>query len=612
MPGLHSTVIGHLHQKAVRTPLKEASLSMLQAGTVRPAFTVVIPVYDRTWELREAIQSVLRQTVKNLELILVTDGSPAETMAVINEFRGDPRVRIFSFPRSSGTAVRGRNKGILEARAPYIAFLDSDDLCEPDRLERSFEILEDGNDVVYGAWRAKLDGSRDAGGLADGQVVVSPQCDLAMLREICVPCQSTVAARRSSLMEVGLLKPRMRYREDHELWLRLASKGAQFKATNAVLATLRLHAGNNELNFKKDDNKWANLLEREYLIAPPRPQKIAFVVAGLGISGGLAIVLKHAEALSAAGHDVTLLDCSNSRPEGKDWARSGNVPVIAWQDIGPLLHTPFDAVYATFWTTVEAVKALPAVRKLYFVQSDERLFYADRGTKELVERTYREPMEYVAVADWIAKFLQDEFGHTAHVVRNGVDLRDFDEVLGLRGSGQRPRVLIEGPISVPFKGVADAYAATEGLDCDVWLVSSVGQPEPGWKLAKFVSGASIAQMAELYSACDVLVKLSRIESFCLPALEAMACGCAVVVGEVSGGMEFVENGRNAIVVPAGDITAARQAVAELLAKSQRRAELVAAGHLTAARWSFELSSAAMLSLVQQSGQGLASSPPPGR
>lgn len=97
------------------------------------------------------------------------------------------------------TPFAGATKGILEARGRYIAFLDSDDIAAPDRLEVCLPLLESGQaDVVYGSWRAKLDGTRMIDGLVDGQVVHSPDCDLDMLLKVCVPCQSTVMVRRDS------------------------------------------------------------------------------------------------------------------------------------------------------------------------------------------------------------------------------------------------------------------------------------------------------------------------------------------------------------------------------------------------------------------------------
>jgi len=563
-----------------------------------PLVSFVIPTYDRTDLLRTAVKSALGQTLQVFEVILITDGSPPATMAVVEEFSSDPRVSIFNYPVSSGNAVRGRNKGILEARGRYIAFLDSDDIAAPDRLEVCLPILESGKaDVVYGAWRALFDGTREVDRLAHGQEVHSPDCDLAMLEKICVPCQSTVMVRRDMLLRTGFLKPRMQYREDHELWARLAYHGAQFKSVPHVLTDLRLHAGNNELNFKGNDSYWETLFREEYRLPGPRPRKIAFLLAGLGISGGVAVVLKHVSLLMEEGHDAFVIDLGGHGDIA--WFGNPAIRVYQMEEMARCRLDNIDLLFATFWTTVEWLEKIPARRKLYLVQSDERLFYEADALKAQVADTYRRSYEYIAIARWLIDLLRNEFGQLATYVPNGLDSGLFypDEPLVAKNS-QRPRVLIEGPISVPFKGMADAYAAVSTLDCELWIVSSDGRPERSWRYDRFFEGVNQVEMRRIYSSCDVLLQMSRVESFAYPPLEAMACGCAVVVGDVSGGIEYARDGENVLKVPQGDVAAARAAVLKLLTSTELRGRLMEAGFATAKCWSWESSREAMLGLVE--------------
>lgn len=586
----------HVASKILQRAAEEASA--LRPAGISPLVTFVIPIYNRTDVLRTAIRSALEQTVNALELILVTDGSPPETHAVVDEFRSDPRVRVFSYPVSSGNAVRGRNKGILEARGKYIAFLDSDDIAAPNRLELSLPFLESGQaDVVYGGWRALLDGTREVAGLQNGQVVYSPDCDFATLEKVCVPCQSTVTVRREFLLKSGFLKPKMQYREDHELWVRLAHHGAVFKSIPAVLVDLRLHAGNNELNFKGNDNHWEALLNQEYSRPGPIPKKIGFLLAGLGISGGAAVVLQHVSLLMQAGHDAFVI--ALNREQTIDWFGNPAIRVFGIEELAGQGFDNIDLLFATFWTTTDWLDQIPARRKLYFVQSDERLFYEEESLKARVAATYSRDYEYVVIAPWIARMLQTEFGKTAVCVPNGLDQQRFypGESLEPRKEG-RPRVLIEGPISVPFKGMSDAYAAVSDLDCDLWIVSSDGQPERHWRYERFFARVSNSDMRKIYASCDVLLKMSRVESFAYPPLEAMACGCAVVLGEVNGGIEYAQHGKNLILVPQGDVSAARDAVAQVLQDLNLRRQLVEGGFATVPQWSWERSRDAMLALVE--------------
>lgn len=557
----------------------------------------VIPVYDRTDVLREAIQSALNQTIHDIEVIIVTDGSPAETIVVVDEFAHDPRVRIFNYPKSSGNAVRGRNKGISESRGRYIAFLDSDDIATPERLELTLPLLEANQaDVVYGAWQAIVDGSRDALTIADGQIVLSPNADLKLLLETSVPCQSTVTVRKQLLDVSGYLKPSMKYREDHELWARLAYNGGIFKSLPYVLTKLRLHSGNNELNFIDEDSHWFTKVQSEYTSAGPKPKKIAFILPGVGISGGIAVVFKHAEMLMNAGHDAFVINVGDVGTG--DWYSGNPVPIVHVSDYRTYLFDRIDLLIATGWSTAAWLDKISANRKLYFVQSDERRFFEEPSLQRKIHQTYLISCEYFTEAFWIQRMLRNEFGHDAKYVPNGLDPTKFfpDIPIEPKNPG-KTRILLEGPIVVPFKGMADSYAAIEGLDCEVWIVSSAGRPPSNWKCDRFFESVPFDEMRRIYSSCDIFLKMSRIEGFFGPPMEAMACGCSVVVGKVTGYDEYIVHEGNALVVEQRDILGARAAVQRLITDISLRNSLIEAGFQTVRQWGWDRSAKAMLNVV---------------
>jgi glycosyltransferase involved in cell wall biosynthesis len=561
----------------------------------------VIPVYDRTDVLREAIKSALNQTIRAIEVIIVTDGSPEQTLEVVNEFSSDPRVKIFKFPKSSGNAVRGRNKGILESSGKYISFLDSDDVALPNRLELTLPILETGEaDVVYGAWEALVDGTRTNLDINNGQIIYSPSADLEMLLEASVPCQSTVTVRRKILFEFGFLKPEMKYREDHELWLRLAHFGATFKSISKVLTKLRLHAGNNELNFIDNDGYWFDQLKLNYKNKGPRPKKIAFILPGVGISGGIAVVFKHAEMLMKSGHDVTVINVGDAG-DGS-WFTNNIVPIVDISDSRKYLFDRIDLLFATGWSTAEWLFKINSKRKLYFVQSDERRFFDELPLKQKIHATYDIKCEYLTEAFWIRDFLHDEFGHSAAYVPNGIDLSVFNSSRFLESKGSKVRVLLEGPIVIPFKGMSDSYAAIKDLDCEIWIVSSAGRPPSDWRCDRFFESVPFGKMAEIYASCDIFLKMSRIEGFFGPPMEAMACGCSVVVSKVTGYDEYIVNRENALVVDMGDIESAKASVNLLINDVNLRERLIRGGYDTVKNWGWDRSAIAMLKVINSDSQ----------
>jgi glycosyltransferase involved in cell wall biosynthesis len=235
-----------------------------------PVISVVIPIYDRTDLLRISIESVLNQEYDSFELILVCDGSPVETIELVREYLEHPKVVAYFLEGNSGNAVRARNVGIANSKGKYIAFLDSDDICTRERFSISVAILENESvDVIYGSWVALMDGSRKIDGLMNGQIIDGVDANFENLWEICVPCQSTVTVRKELFQLCGLVKPEMNYREDHELWLRLAYFGAKFRNVKFPFTHLRLHSGNNEINFEVSSILWLEKLRLIYMEKGP-------------------------------------------------------------------------------------------------------------------------------------------------------------------------------------------------------------------------------------------------------------------------------------------------------------------------------------------------------
>lgn len=105
--------------------------------------SVIIPVYKVAWIIEKTIESVQKQTYQNLEIVLVDDCSPDNSADIINQMMlKDERIRYFKLEENSGAAV-ARNRAIRESRGRYIAFLDSDDMWEPDKLEKELTLMKE-------------------------------------------------------------------------------------------------------------------------------------------------------------------------------------------------------------------------------------------------------------------------------------------------------------------------------------------------------------------------------------------------------------------------------------------------------------------------------------
>lgn len=109
-------------------------------STDSPLFSVVIPAYNAKKFIALTIESILRQTVQDFEIVVVNDGSTDDTLEVLQGI-SDPRLRVIT--RENGGECAARNQGFREARGKYVSFLDSDDVWLENHLEQALNFMED-------------------------------------------------------------------------------------------------------------------------------------------------------------------------------------------------------------------------------------------------------------------------------------------------------------------------------------------------------------------------------------------------------------------------------------------------------------------------------------
>ncbi len=184
-----------------------------------PTVSVVVPTHNHGRFLSQALQSALTQSVSALEVLVIDDGSTDETAAVVELFRNDPRVR-YEYTDHLGPAA-AKNTGIRMARAPFIAFLDADDVWLPGRLERQLALFAaDPKLGVAYARRYLID--------EQGQQLEYAQPPLyrgsvlpTLFRTNFICCSSTLV-RAAVFEDVGLFDEELPLAIDYDLWLRVA------------------------------------------------------------------------------------------------------------------------------------------------------------------------------------------------------------------------------------------------------------------------------------------------------------------------------------------------------------------------------------------------------
>ena len=209
------------------------------ADRMTPAVSVIMPCFNSAQSVAGSAASALGQTMRNLELIVVDNGSSDQTMPIV-EAIGDSRVRVLRQPIRGVSAAR--NMGIEAARSEFIAFLDSDDTWAAECLAKLHAALVARPDAVlaYCGWQnLGLRGGRDA-------PFVPPDYERSdKIEALLGGCRWPIHAaltRTRAIREAGGFDPRFAYAEDFGLWLRLAAF-ARVVRVPEVLAFYHHHDG---------------------------------------------------------------------------------------------------------------------------------------------------------------------------------------------------------------------------------------------------------------------------------------------------------------------------------------------------------------------------------
>lgn len=205
--------------------------------------SIIMPNYNSEKYLKETIDSVINQTYKNWELIIVDDCSNDASLAIISKY-DDNRIRILRNTSNSGAAV-SRNYAIKESQGRWIAFLDSDDLWAENKLSSHIEFMVN-NNLSFSFTNYSVINS-------DNELVTEfcPKLDIYDYKTILKHCYigcSTVIYDKQQLGEI-LMPVEADKREDFACWLKILKSGVNAVCFHECLTTYRVH--NNSVSSNK-------------------------------------------------------------------------------------------------------------------------------------------------------------------------------------------------------------------------------------------------------------------------------------------------------------------------------------------------------------------------
>jgi glycosyltransferase involved in cell wall biosynthesis len=205
-----------------------------------PKASVLLPVYNAEAYLEQAARSVLCQTFKDFELLLLNDGSSDRSAAIIDRLvKEDSRCRALAWPNQG--LVASLNTGLEAARGEIIIRMDADDICHPERFERQIDYLTANPTCVAIGAKVMLIDPEGLPIMAMGLLRQHAEIDSGNLAgNGSMICHPAVAMRASALRKVGGYRAEYEYAEDLDLFLRLAEIG-QLTNLNEILLEYRQH-----------------------------------------------------------------------------------------------------------------------------------------------------------------------------------------------------------------------------------------------------------------------------------------------------------------------------------------------------------------------------------
>jgi teichuronic acid biosynthesis glycosyltransferase TuaG len=231
--------------------------------------SVIMPAYNVEQYIQQSIQTVINQTYKNWELIIINDGSTDNTALIAEQYSTlDARIRLIN--QSNGKQASARNAGIEIVKGEYIAFLDSDDLWEPNKLEKQITYLTNYPeiDLVYtNGWVFDYDNLNELKPYFQMPLGICSSKKMYQLeyKHNYIPILS-VLVKKSIVDRVGLQEERLQFAgcEDWDYWIRMARNGATFYGMKEKLFYYRRHNSNMSANITKMKLAEINVLTKNY------------------------------------------------------------------------------------------------------------------------------------------------------------------------------------------------------------------------------------------------------------------------------------------------------------------------------------------------------------
>lgn len=338
---------------------------------------------------------------------------------------------------------------------------------------------------------------------------------------------------------------------------------------------------------------------------------ITFVLPGRNRSGGVRVTVEMANRLIDIGYEVRIAYRAKKRFTAV-WARS--IIENVWLGINGYDHTDWTDEYkgklekyidlqSLVFSEKEIVIAvgMHTIKDVYSLNADViKIRYNhgfSLGVEELTNSAWGLPMPTIVVASTLIPRMEKLSGQKARaVIPNGINTTEYF----IENGSTRDGIGIMYS-SHPNKEPKDIIKLAQRIEakwaCVPQYYYGTDEMPKALRTGIYKRFPSVEQARKIYNRCMVWLSVSREEGFCLPILEAMACGCVVISSDNLGAKELIRNGENGYLVPTGDIDSFLVRVEQVLNNTELREYIVQKGLETVKAFSWETAVAKMDSFL---------------
>lgn len=212
-----------------------------------PLVSVIIPAYQHGQCIAEAVDSVIAQTFRDIEIIVINDGCTDGTEEVLRPYVNKNLIRYFQQENQGISATR--NRGLSLSTGEFVAFLDDDDLWPPDKLEWQVDVMLSSTVLVVGGLSSVFGRKSDRKPIIEGSGY--SELDTAQLfagNPFGSPGQTLI--RKSALLAIGGFDPTIWGADDHDVWIRLSRLG-EIRRYERISLLYRVHDSNTSRDFER-------------------------------------------------------------------------------------------------------------------------------------------------------------------------------------------------------------------------------------------------------------------------------------------------------------------------------------------------------------------------